>query len=154
MFAGKRLGSLTSLLGAGVIASLLLLNTGCAGRYDVNQVLRYLVEQRGLDTGETTVTIRVSNQTAGYDEKVLVRIDGLTSVFECPAEEMVCDYVLTEIPELIEVIEEQRYDEDGGFAGGWVVEGLPGFTLDNTQYRPGSIIVLQVGVESPQVRVL
>ncbi|MGQ9651898.1 MAG: hypothetical protein ACUVXJ_17475 [Phycisphaerae bacterium] len=154
MFVGKRLGLFVSLLGMAVGAGLLLLSSGCAGRYDVNEVLRYLVERRGLDTGETTVTIRLSNQTAGYEERVTVRIDGLTSVFECPAEETICDFVLVEIPDLIEVIEEQRYDENGGFAGGRILEGQPGFTLDNTQYRPGSIIVLQMGVESAKVRVL
>ncbi len=148
------LGLLVPLLGMGIGAGLPLLSSGCAGRYDVNEVLRYLVERRGLDTGENTVTVRLSNQTAGYDERVTLRIDGLTSVFECPADEMVCDYILVEIPDLIEVIEEQRYDEDGGFAGGRILEGQPGFTLDKTQYRPGSIIVLQMGVESARVRVL
>lgn len=154
VFARKCLGLLVPLLVMGIGAGLLLLSSGCAGRYDVNEVLRYLVERRGLDTGETTVTVRLSNQTAGYDERVTLRIDGLTSVFECPADEMVCDYILVEIPDLIEVIEEQRYDEDGGFAGGRILEGQPGFTLDKTQYRPGSIIVLQMGVESARVRVL
>lgn len=155
MFASKRLRLLVSLLGMVLAAASLMLSTGCAtGRYDVNEILWYLVEQRGLDTGETTVTVRLSNQTAGYDERVTLRIDGLTSVFECPAEEMVCDYILIEVPDLIEVIEEQRYDEDGGFAGGRILEGQPGFTLDNTQYRPGSIILLQMGVESAQVRVM
>jgi len=150
----KRLGSLVSVLVVGVAAGLILPAAGCTGGYDVNEVLRQLVEDRGLDTGETTVTVRISNQTAGYEEQLTLRIDGLEEVFTCPADEMVCDYILTEIPDLIEAIEEQRYDEDGGYGGGRVLEGQDAFILDQNDYRPGSIILYQLGVEAAEVRVL
>lgn len=139
---------------AGVLAGLLLPLSGCAGRYDVNEVLRRLVDERGLDTGETSITIRIANQTTGLSEKLTLRIDGLEEVFECPASDMVCDYPLSEIPDLIEAIQEERYNEDGGFSGGRILEGRTGFTLDRENYAPGNIIVFLLGAESALVRVL
>ena len=154
MLSFKRLSSVAALLTVGIAVGLIIPAAGCTGGYGVNEVLRQLVEIRGLDTGETTVTIRISNQTAGYEEQLTIRIDGVTDVLTCSADEMVCDFVLTEIPDLIEALEEQRYDEDGGFGGGWILEGQPEFTLDQNDYRPGSIILFQLGVEAAEVRVL
>ena len=154
MLSFKRLSSVVALSTVGIVAGLILPAAGCTGGYGVNEVLRQLVDSRGLDTGDTTVTIRISNQTAGFEERLTLRIDGVEDVFDCPADEGVCDFVLTEIPDLIEALEEQRYDEDGGFGGGRILEGQPEFTLDQTDYRPGSIILFQLGVEAAEVRVL
>jgi hypothetical protein len=136
-----------------VLASGLLPLVGCGGS-DVNEVLRQLVDDRGLNPTDTSLTIRISDQTEGLDEKITLRIDGLDEVFECPAKEKVCSFPLTQIPDTIEAIQEERYDTDGGFQGGRVFEGLPGFSLDRSDYGPGSIIVFLLGADSAEARVL
>ncbi len=138
---------------AGALASLAILLAGCGGRYDVNEILRQLVEERGLGGGDDTVTVRIANQTVGVDEVITLRIDGLEEVFSCPAEEMVCNYPLGTIPQQIDVVEEQRYDEDGGFVGGRILDGQPGFTITREQYSAGSIILLLFGSDIADVRV-
>lgn len=150
-FRSSRIGPFGRLLAA---AGALFLAAGCAGRYDVNEVLRRLVDQRGLNPGSTTVTIRISNQTQGTTEKLTLRIDGLDEVFECPYTEMVCDYPLGDIPDRIETVQEERYDEEGGFVGGRILLGQSGFTLDRDDYEAGSVIVFLLGAETAEVRVL
>jgi len=117
-------------------------------------VLRQLVESRGLVDPTTTVTIRIADQTPGLDEKLTVRIDGLESVLVCPATQGSCDFVLADIPDTIEAIQEQRFDQDGGYQGGRVFEGQTGFSFDRSDYGAGSVILFLLGDQNGTVQVL
>jgi hypothetical protein len=126
---------------------------GC-GSSDVNAVLRQLVEDRGLIDPSTTVTIEIANQTPGVEERLTLRIDGLDQVFVCPAAEGSCEFPLEQIPDTIEAIQEERYDGDGAFAGGRVLEGQPAFAFDRSDYGQGSIVLYLLGESSAEAKVL
>lgn len=134
------------------------LGTGCIlGQQDptqLNRFLQALIDESGLPVSSDTVTVRIINLSDGLTEELDLQVDGFVETFECTAEEGVCNFLLAEVPAMVETLEERRFDEDENFAGGRVFVGQEEFVFTQDDYSAGSIIVFRLSETSAEAFVL
>lgn|GEM_PF-2654234 len=98
-----------------------------------------------LGISKDSVFIRIANRGESTQE-IQIRVDGeLKTLPQCAPGNLSdpCDSVISECPETIELVQETRYDLDGGFAGGRSFNGNEDFIFRRGEFECGATIFLE-----------
>jgi hypothetical protein len=98
-----------------------------------------------LGITKESIFLRIINKGDSTQE-IQIRVDDeLITLPQCaPATgSVVCDSVITDCPTTIELVQETRFDLDGGFAGGRSFDGNEEFIFRRGEFECGASIVFE-----------
>jgi hypothetical protein len=120
-------------------AGTLCIGAGCTSSFNPNSEIDDLINT----FKESTLLIRVVNQT-GSTVQLTFDIDGSAKTLSnCSASE-VCDYLLQTCPGRIALLEERRFNQDGGFAGSRFFGDNQAFTFETGEFTCGATIIYEL----------
>ena len=99
---------------------------------------------KAIDAYKNSIFLRIANR-GQWQQQVQLRVDGrLVTLPRCDANGATpCDSILSTCPETIELVQETRFDANGGFAGGRSFNGNEAYIFHRGEFECGATILFE-----------